>query len=102
MVRGRIAGAPTPDMYRKTRGRRLQAGCGAVRLGPQPQTYGVAVRSSHPYEPALQFRGYVAGAPTPDMYGRSAFPRPLRARSTGYAPALQVRGRVAGAPTPDI
>eukprot|EP00661_Eupelagonemidae_sp_cell13_P021541 gene21541-biopygen13202 len=42
MGRGRIAGAPTPDIWgRKAgRGRRLQAyGFGAVQLGAQPQTY---------------------------------------------------------------
>eukprot|EP00661_Eupelagonemidae_sp_cell13_P021185 gene21185-biopygen8623 len=42
MGRGRIAGAPTPDIWgRKAgRGRRLQAyGYGAAQLGAQPQTY---------------------------------------------------------------
>eukprot|EP00661_Eupelagonemidae_sp_cell13_P007597 gene7597-biopygen3069 len=81
MVRGRIAGAPTPDMYRGRGGfvaSRRRGGAVGSR-GPNPG-HMAAVRSPHPYGPALLFRGRIAGAPTPDMF----------------------RGRVAGAPTPDI
>eukprot|EP00661_Eupelagonemidae_sp_cell13_P021641 gene21641-biopygen4152 len=82
MGRGRIAGAPTPDIWgRKAgRGRRLQA-------------YG--------YAPAVRVRGRVAGGPTPDIYrfwGHAMGPAPQ-----GYAPALQGGAvNIAGGPTPDI
>eukprot|EP00661_Eupelagonemidae_sp_cell13_P007981 gene7981-biopygen9124 len=113
MVRGRIAGAPTPDMYRKTRGvaSRLR---GRIAGAPTPDIWrasGWGAASGPPYSPLgaapwvtgppYRFRGRIAGAPTPDIpHGGSPIPPTgppysLRARSTG-------RGRIAGAPTPDM
>eukprot|EP00661_Eupelagonemidae_sp_cell13_P021561 gene21561-biopygen2670 len=44
-------------------------------------------------------RGRIAGAPTPDIWGRKAG-RGRRLQAYGYAPGVWVRGRVAGGPTP--
>eukprot|EP00661_Eupelagonemidae_sp_cell13_P021856 gene21856-biopygen16211 len=41
---------------------------GPYSWGPNPRHI-TAVVSSHPYGPALQFRGRIAGAPTPDIWG---------------------------------
>eukprot|EP00661_Eupelagonemidae_sp_cell13_P021631 gene21631-biopygen14705 len=42
-------------------------------------------------------RGRIAGAPTPDIWGRKAG-RGRRLQAYGYAPARQVRESTAGAP----
>eukprot|EP00661_Eupelagonemidae_sp_cell13_P015728 gene15728-biopygen9739 len=66
MVRGRVAGAPTPDIW-------------ALRS------------SSHPYGPALQALLRPGGLPI-SAWGPPVGvpPHPLRARATVYGPALQV------------
>eukprot|EP00661_Eupelagonemidae_sp_cell13_P022079 gene22079-biopygen17694 len=99
MVRGRIAGAPTPDICRKI-------GVVASRRSAGTPLYSRVRARATVYGPALQVRGRTAGAPTPDIWagpcvasrrrGRWAVPPTptsplyrLRARPTGYAPALQ-------------
>eukprot|EP00661_Eupelagonemidae_sp_cell13_P023329 gene23329-biopygen4317 len=101
-VRGRTAGAPTPDIWRGGEG---------PFTGPP---YRIAAPAPWVTGPPYRFRGRTAGAPTPDIcfgpggssppgvWGRCAVPHTptgppyrLRARATG-------RGRIAGAPTPDI
>eukprot|EP00661_Eupelagonemidae_sp_cell13_P011319 gene11319-biopygen22878 len=91
MVRGRIGGAPTPHMYRKTRGASPPGVWGgaayrgrlrARATGNGPALQGWRVRRLQAYWCAPQFLG------------------PLRARSTVYGPALLVSGPYCWGPNP--
>eukprot|EP00661_Eupelagonemidae_sp_cell13_P025548 gene25548-biopygen10520 len=100
MVRGRIGGAPTPHMYRKTRGAsppgvwggaayrgRLRARAtgngpalqvsGIYSWGPNPRHVGVAGSSP----PGVLVRSAVPRTPTSPLYS-------LRARPTGFGAVL--------------